>query len=237
MTINEFLKLSPLYNCLASEAIVGVIFRERIEKITKVIIWIAIFLLLFVYFFQFNGSESRLIMLFIPRLWGMVCINISVLLFSKLADYYCSSEYYFEKIVNNTYEKNELYTFSAGRILYESRNSDILHGFIDSEIGRKTLQRLGIKKIDIKTFYRSSKISPEQSIPKSEGDYLKVQDIGKYLYTSIPNFSKFLMLMNKSEMAFFNALTIEVNQLEDEEYKRQWWRKEKLLEIKPLLKR
>ncbi len=234
MTIQEFLQQSPLYNCIAVESIMDEKFRLRLDRITKYIISITALLLLCGYFFQFSGSESRAIAFLIPRLWGMIFIDLSLMLFSKLEQYYLQSEYYFEKITKNTYEKHELYTFSAGRILFASRKSDMLHGFIDSDIGMRTFQRLGLRSVDARTLYASAKIIPENAIPKSAGEYLKASDIAKYLYEHHATFSKFLNNFGITEKELLGALDIVIFEIEHTVYDTEWWRTEKLMKIKPI---
>ena len=54
MNINDYLKQSSIYNVLASEALVSTDFRNKLAKISKIIISVLVFILLFFYLMNLN---------------------------------------------------------------------------------------------------------------------------------------------------------------------------------------
>ena len=229
--IKKFLEKSSIYNVLATESFFSEEFRTKISIISKIIIFTSGFAVIFFYATQDNPDFVRLQRVvesykLMNRIVGLILFNLGVYIFSKLTNYYLSSTYYFEKITQNKYSKDELYTFSAGRILYAGRNTDILHGFMDSEIGKLILLRLDISSKDIRNFIKIQKINIEEDVPASETDVIKIRDIAKYLYSSIPEFTKFLNEKGITDKEFFGAIDWVIYEIETKEYNSQWWRPE-----------
>ena len=241
MSINNFLKKSSLYNVLTAESLVSEEFRDKLAKISKLIIYILVFVLLFLYFTK-NSARFDSFKEFVEkysltsRVLGLVLINIGIFIYSHLAQFYLSSTYYFEKIIENKYNKDELYTFSAGRILYAGRKTDILHGFLKSKIGKIVFIKLGISKKDRKAFYKSQSIKDIENVPAHEGNVLKVKDILMYLYSENEEFVEFLNHRGVSNKNLLDTADIVISEIEGKEYKKQWWRPEILAKIKPLIK-
>lgn len=239
MKIKDFLKQSSIYNVLANEAIVSGDFRDQLSKISKTIIGILIFVLLF---FYFSKDHPRFIEYrnfinqygIVNRIFGLILVNIGIYMYSQLANFYFSSTYYFEKIVGNKYTKDELYTFSAGRVLYRGITSDILHGFFASRIGKKIFLRLGISQKDAKEFIIKQKIVENEDVPKSDGDIMLLQDISKYLYTTKSEFVRFLNDRGITDKEFNGAIDWVIYEIETKEYNRQWWRPEILARRKSI---
>jgi len=239
MNINDYLKQSPIYNVLATESLVSEDFRNKLSKISKTIIILLIFVLLF---FYFTKNHPRFINFknfvdsynLIQRTVGLILFNIGIFIYSELGSFYFSSTYYFEKIAKNKYSEKEPYTFSVGRILYAGRKTDILHGFLDSKIGKIILFRLGISQKEIKPFYNSQKIDHEEKTPTPENEILKIKDIAKYLYFTKPEFAKFLNDRGITDKEFFGAIEWVIYEIETTEYNSQWWRPEALSKIKTL---
>ncbi len=227
MTITQFLKQSSIYNVLAVESLYSEKFRKNLSFISKIIIFIVGIAILLIYFTKHSDSYSSII----SKGIGLILVCAGIYLWSHLTSYYLASTYYFEKVTKNKYSKDELYTFSAGRILYAGRKTDILHGFFDSDIGRLILIRLGISPKDSKSFYKNEKINPEKDMPKPEDEILKVKDIVKYLYTK-PEFAKFLNDKGITDKELFGAVEWVIYEIETAEYNSQWWRPEFLAKTK-----
>lgn len=233
MTIYNYLKQSSLYNVLATESLISEGFRNKLSKISKVIIVILLFVLILFYFtknsIRFadfkNFIDSYQL---IDRTIGIILLNIGIYIYSQLASFYFSSKYYFEKITKNKYSKDDVYTFSAGRILYAGRKTDILHGFIDSKIGKLIFLRLGISSKESKKFYNSQKIENGEEVPTPENVVLKIEDIAKYLYATKPAFTKFLNDKGINDKELFGAIEWVIYEIEMREYNAQWWRPEAL---------
>jgi hypothetical protein len=60
MNIKEYLKKSSIYNVLSTESIISEDFREKLSKISKIIIAVLIFILLFLYFTKNNPRYFEL---------------------------------------------------------------------------------------------------------------------------------------------------------------------------------
>lgn len=241
MDIINFLNKSSLYNVLSAESLMSEDFRKGLSKVSKVMIFTLIFVLLFFYFTKSSdrfGNFKDFVEQYslTQRTLGLILINIGVFIYSQLAEFYLSSTYYFEKIVKNVYTKEELYTFSAGRILYAGRKTDILHGFFDSKIGKLTFEKLGIDKKETKFFYNSQKITPKEEAPLKSGEILRVKDLAMYVYFKKPEFVEFLSHRGITDKKFFEVIERVISDIETKEYKKQWWRPEVLTEIKPLIK-
>lgn len=241
MLINTFLKKGSIYNVIASEAMMSRDFRDKLSKISKTLVTILIFVLLFLYFTK-NSLSFTSFKIFIDayglidKTIGLILFNLGIFIYSHLAQFYLSSTYYFEKIVNNKYNKDDLYTFSAGRILYAGRKTDILHGFLNSQIGKLVFYRLGIDKKDVKEFYNSQKIIQKENVPTKEGEVLKVKDLVTYIYSNNKEFVSFLSTRNVKNSDLMETTDKVVSDLETIEYRSQWWRPEILSKIKPLIK-
>ncbi len=232
MRINDYLKQSSIYNVIEVESIISEGAREKISKTSKKITWVIVSILLILYFINFSGeflSVEYILKFLIPKLAGIVFINIGIIIFSKLAHFYLASKYYFEKIVENKYSKDELYTFSAGRVLYSGIDTDLLHGFVKSKIGKMIFSKLGIKNSDRRTFYKSTKILEFESVPKSAGDILKLKDVVSYIYSQRENFRIFLNRYSITDKELLEATDKTVEEIEKKEYESEWWRKEFLL--------
>jgi len=239
MNIRNYLKQSSIYNVLATESVISQDFRNKLSKISKAIIIILIFVLLFLYFTK-NSSKYSDFKIFvnnynlIGRTLGLIFLNIGVYLYSHFANFYLSSTYYFEKITQNKYSKDELYTFSAGRILYAGRKTDILHGFLDSKIGKLIFLRLGIDDAELKSFFTTEKITLNEDVPVIDGQILKIADIAKFLYLNKPNFTRLLNNKGITDKELLGAIEWVIYEIETKEYKSQWWRPEGLATIKSL---
>jgi ATP-dependent Clp protease ATP-binding subunit ClpC len=237
MKINDFLKQSHLDNVIKIESVVSEDFRKKISKLSEGIIY-SIFFIIILFFLIRNSDKftnyKNIADIITPKIIGVLFINIGLLLFSKLMDFYFSSTYYFEKISKNNYSKDEVYTFSVGRILHAGRNTDILHGFIKSKIGKETFLRLGISQKEIDDFYNMQKIIPEEVMPSPKDEILKVEDIVDFIYNNKPGFAKFLNTRGINQKEIKETVSLVIYEIESKEYSRQWWRKEVLSKNKGL---
>jgi len=235
MEIRDYLKQSSLYNVLAEESLFSERARTRIIKISNTII-ICIFFILIVLFFIESSAKFKdyqnMAAFLVPRMVGLLFVSSGCWIFSKLMGFYLSSKYYFERVAKNNYSKDEVYTFSAGRILYAGRKTDILHGFLNSEIGRLVFLRLGVSERDVSDFYDSEPVIKEEVMPKTEGDMMKIEDLVSYLYSAKPNFVKFLNERGISDKELSGAVDWVIYEIESREYLSEWWRPEFLSRIK-----
>ena len=235
MNIKNYLKQSSLYNVLSVESIFSEKSRERILKISNTIFFSIVFILIIYILIKDTSkfaSYKNIAQFLVTKLIGLLFVSGGLWSLCRMIGFYLSSKYYFEKIAKNNYSKDEIYTFSAGRILYAGRKTDILHGFIDSEIGMNVFLRLGITEKDINDFYNNEPIESENVIPKAEENIFKIKDIVSYLYSSKPNFVVFLNKRGISDKELSGAVEWVVYEIESREYLSQWWRPEFLSRIK-----
>ena len=239
MQINEYLKKSSLYNVIATESLMSEDFRHELSRISQAIITTLIFILFFFYFTKdhpnFVGFKNFVDSYnLVNRVFGIILVNIGIFIFSQLGSFYYASTFYFDKIAKNKYKKNDLYSFSAGRILYAGRKTDVLHGFFDSRIGRFLFIRLGINEKDVKSFYNLQKIDRNESVPKPTDEILTIQDIVKYLYSTKADFVRFLNDRGITDKELLGAIDWIIYQIEITEYYSKWWRPEALAQIKSI---
>ena len=239
MNINNYLKQSSIYNVLATESIISEGFRSKLSKFSKILIAI---LVLILFLFYFPVFSKRLVNLknFVdfynlePRIIGLILFNIGIFIYSELISFYFSSTYYFEKITKNKYNENDTFTFSAGRILYAGRKTDILHGFFDSLIGKLIFSRLDINLKDAEIFSNSQKVIINEEVPVPDDKILKIKDIARYLYSTKPEFAKFLNDKSITEKELLGAIDWVIYEIETKEYNSEWWRPEALAKIKSI---
>jgi ATP-dependent Clp protease ATP-binding subunit ClpC len=239
MDIKSYLKQSSVYNLLVVNSVIRERSRNKILSLSKNTIYVTFFILILFYLVKDTErfvAFSKVATFVAPRLIGLFLLNIGVYLFAKLLDYYFSSQYYFEHIVNNKYSKDEIYTLSAGKILYEGRKTDILHGLCYSRTGMFLFLRLGISEKEVLSFISSQVPEKEETMPKAKSDILTLQDIVSYLYTNNTAFSKFLLDRGVTDKELFGALDWIIYDIEKREYKKQWWRPESLALIKGIAK-
>jgi ATP-dependent Clp protease ATP-binding subunit ClpC len=234
MDIKSYLKQSHLYDVVIVNSFVSTKTRQKINLITKNVIWVILFIMIMYYlvrdsskFVAFQGFANFIA----PKLFGLLLINIAVFIFAKLVDIYLSTQYFFEHIVKQNYANDELYTFSAGKILYAGRNTDILHGLFYSRVGKLLFFRLGINEININAFISSQPVTTEEVMPKQEGNILRFKDILAYLYEDNKAFSGFLQSRGITEKLLFGALDWINYIVESREYGQEWWRPEVLARL------
>lgn len=228
MDVRSYLKQSPLYNVIIVNSLVSTKTRKRIALVTETIIFSTILIMVVYYlvkdlpkFLVYQESANFIV----PKLIGLLFISIGIHLYTKLLDLYISSQFYFEHVIKNKYTNDDLYTISAGKILYAGRNTDIIHGFFYSRIGENILARLGINKDESKSFIEKLAIIPEEIMPKQEGPILKLKDIIAYIYNN-DAFKDFLTKKGITEEILLGALSWVIFDIEQGEYKAQWWRPE-----------
>ena len=235
MDIRNYLKQSSLYNVLVVNYLVSTRKREKIIRITSNVILYSLLVMILYYLIKDTTKFAiyqKFVANIIPRVVGLLIFNLGLFLTAKLIDIYLSSQYFFEHIVNNTYENDELYTFSAGKILYAGKKTDILHGLFNARIGQRLLMRLGISEKDSKNFIKSQIPLKEENVPDQSNNVLKLKDVVLYLYEKNEPFRTFLNQKGITDKTLFGALGWVIFEIESKEYRSQWWRPEALAQIK-----
>ncbi|MFA6430224.1 MAG: ATP-dependent Clp protease ATP-binding subunit [Candidatus Paceibacterota bacterium] len=239
MDIRNYLKQSHLYDVLVVNSFVSIKRRLLLKKISGNIIFYTLIIMVLYYLIK-DTSKFKIYHDFadflVPRLIGLFILNVGIFGIAKLIDLYLSSQYYFEHIVLNQYSPEELYTLSAGKVLYSGRKTDILHGFFESRIGKRVLTRLGVTKKEVSDFISSQKPVYEENIPKQKDNILKLKDIVIHLYENNKNFTEFLNKKGISKEVLLGALSWVIFEIESREYKSEWWRPEALARIPGIAK-
>ncbi len=158
---------------------------------------------------------------------GILVLNFSLLIIVFLIRSYLHSSYYFENIVNNRYQSKDLYTFTVGRILYQTPNDDWLRGFLISEVGREIMSRCGVSLDQISAFLKDRPASPS-SLNLSTDKILKLRDFVSLLYTENSDFSRLLYTVGIGESDLSNIVDWVVKGIEDREMRGRFWRLENL---------
>jgi ATP-dependent Clp protease ATP-binding subunit ClpC len=242
MNISTYLKTSPLYSVISVENSISGEKRKLISKINFYCV-IATVILLGVSLFgqaQTNTTFYKImptIEWLIPALVGFISINIGIFLAMKLLNFQFSCMYYFDKISGNKYAKSEIYTFSAGRILYAGKQSDILHAFLLSDFGIKVLKRLEFTSKEIKDLTKNIPENINSDIPDNFiGKLVKVSDVIDYIFDTKKDFSEALMFRGIKKNDLIGASEWIIYDTEKKEYDSQWWRKTNLAKIEGFAK-
>ncbi len=237
MNISSLLKTSPLYSVISVESFIsknkrGIITKINIYSIIATIILLGVSLLGEAKVGSLAFKVMPIIEKLVPVLLGFISINIGVFLIMKLLSFQFSCMYYFDKISGNKYAKSEVYTFSAGRILYVGKSNDILHGFLDSPFGRKVLKRLEISDKEITEIFHQLPIEKEEQVPESFlGKVVKVSDVIDYICDTKKEFSEILSSRGVKKIDLVGASEWIIYDTEQTEYRSQWWRKSNLAKI------
>ncbi len=146
-----FLKKSPIYYALSLEAHFSAKKRRQVINITKYVLYsIPIVIILSIIFSNYiNPVSNDIPDILISKLIGIAMVFTSIYLLMNVFEMYFASVFYFEYIAKNNYKSDDLYTFSAGRILRRVRNDNILTGLLRSQgVGKEIFRRLGITKAE-----------------------------------------------------------------------------------------
>jgi ATP-dependent Clp protease ATP-binding subunit ClpC len=162
---------------------------------------------------------------------SMIILGIYILM--HMFEAYFSSIYYYEYVAKNNYTSNDLYTFSAGRILRRVEKDNLLISFLKSEsIGQKIIKRLGIseKEANIllmkQTEIKSTPYFNTDNIP-----LVKVSHIVNFIYENHSDFRSLLANHGLNKKDLEATVDWVIYNIEDKEYDRQWWTKDKLAKI------
>jgi len=236
MTRTEtLLKNSPIYSALALEGYFSAKKRRLTINITKYLLFsIPIIIILSIIFSDYGAAKSNIIAdILITKLLGLTLISISIYLLMHMFEAYFASIFYFEYIGQNKYRKNELYTFSAGRLLRRVQNDNILTGLLKSQgVGKKILNRLGISENEINTLLlKQVEIKQPPVFDTSNIPLIKVSDITNFIYNNHADFRNLLTNHGLNQKDLEATVNWVIYTVEEEQYNRQWWTKEKLAKI------
>jgi ATP-dependent Clp protease ATP-binding subunit ClpC len=230
-----FLKSSGLYPAILLEHFFYVKRRLFLIKVSKYLllslpIIIIISIILSGYGFTMSNESANLLLY---KLSGLILILISIFCLMQMFEAYFTSIYYFEYIAKNNYKPKDRYTFSAGRLLNQVNNDNLLTGLLKSSIlGKNILNRLGINENEINQLLaKQDEIKNPPVFNFTEIKFLKIADIIDFIYDNHTDFRELLTDHGLDKKDLFGALNWIIYYIENIEYDRRWWTKEKLSKI------
>jgi ATP-dependent Clp protease ATP-binding subunit ClpC len=181
-------------------------------------------------------TNSITIDFIIKKLIGLTLISAVLYATMQMFEFYFASIFYFEHIAKNVYRENEGCTFSAGRILRRVKNDNILTGLLTSySIGRKIIRRLGISDEEIDNLLLKQTEINNPPVFNTEGiPLIKVSNIVNFIYLNHTDFRNLLAKHGLGQKDLEAATNWIIYSIEEKEYHRQWWTRERLSQIKGL---
>jgi ATP-dependent Clp protease ATP-binding subunit ClpC len=233
--IESFLKKSPLYSALILEGYFSEKKRGITIKVTKYLLFLILAVIVVSVFLNNSDqvASNEIISLVVKKLLGLALISMAVYSLMHMFESYFASIYYLEHVAKNIYEENELYTFSAGRILRKVDQDNILIGFLKSEsVGQKVIQRLGISKTEADLLLAKQSEIKNPPIFKTENiSLVKVSTLANFIYENHTDFKNLLTVHGLGQKDLEATVNWVVYNVEDNEYDKRWWSREKLSKI------
>jgi ATP-dependent Clp protease ATP-binding subunit ClpC len=236
MTNTEsFLKKSNLYPALILEGFFSSKKRGRIIKITKYLIYaIPVIIILSIIFSSYTSSDpSGSNNFLITKMIGLAMVLGGLYIMMEMFETYFFARYYFEHISKNKYGAEEKYTFSAGRILRRVENDNLLTGLLKSQsIGLKIVDRLGISREESAILLsKQAELKNPPFFDTKDIPLVKVSNITTFIYNNYPDFKNLLTNHGLGQKDLDATVNWVVYNIEDKEYNRMWWTKDKLSRI------
>jgi len=233
--IESYLKRSTLYPALILESLFSDKKRKWLINTTKILLLsIPIIIIASIVFSKYNDFEPQILSQFLGRkLIGLIFISLGLYIITQMMEAYFASVFYFNYIAKNNYKQNELYTFSAGRILRKVVNDNILTGLLLSHsIGHKILKRLGISTEEINILLKKQTAIKEPPIFNTqEITLVKVSDITNFIYNNHKDFKDLLSNHGLGQRDLDAVVSWVIYEIEKKEHERRWWTKDKLAKI------
>lgn len=233
--LESFLKKSPLYPALVLESFFSAKKRRLVIKITRYLFFlIPLIVVLSIIFSNYGILQSIHIADFlIKKMLGLGLVSLGLFILMQTFEAYFASIYYYEHIGKNTYQAKDLYTFSAGRILRRIENDNLLIGLLKSNsIGKKILNRLGITEEEANLLLLKQAEIKKPPVFNPDGiPLVKISHLISFIYNNHADFRTLLINHGLSQKDLEAAVDWVIYSIEDKEYKRQWWTKEKLSQI------
>ena len=233
--IEIFYRKSPLYPALALETKFSLSRRNIIIKITEWIIWLVILAMVLLTFsnkITFVLEHRGAISFIMVRLYGLFWISVSLYILMHLFEAYFSSVFYFTHVAKNQYTPEDLYTFSAGRILRRVIDDNLVVGILRSKLGTRIMLRLGIEKQDLNLLLmEQSEVKNPPVFNTNSQNIIKVEDIFNFVYDNYNDFTKLLANHGIDKTMLLATVNWSIYQIELAENRRQWWSKANLSRI------
>lgn len=234
--IKNLLKSSPLYGAIILEDYFYTTKRRLIIKIAKyLIISIPVIIILWIILGNYGliDANSDFADFLIKKLSGIILLAIGLYGLMQIFEAYFASIYYFEYVSKNKYRPEDVYTFSAGRLLLQAENDNLLTGLLRYEsYGGKITERLGLSREETNTLLMKQAEIKNPPILKTENiPLLKLSDITNFIYDNHSDFRNLLTNHGLDKKDLQATVSWVVYNIEAREYDRQWWTKEKLAQI------
>jgi ATP-dependent Clp protease ATP-binding subunit ClpC len=231
----QILKKSPLYPALILENFFSAKRRRWLIKAAKyefisIPVIIIIGLILDRYLISGSGEITNFL---IRKITGLTILSLSLYMLMEMFEAYFASIYYFEYVAKNKYSPEDIYTFSAGRILRRVENDNLLIGLLRSRwIGKKILKRLGISQEEVNALLLKQTEVKKPPIFKTDNlAIIKVADIVNFIYSNYEDFRSLLRNHGLEQKDLEATVNWVIYNIEAEEYDRQWWVEEKLARV------
>lgn len=170
------------------------------------------------------------------NLLGLLILAAAFLLAAALLDGYFRS-YYFGSIITNEYRRDDLFTFTVGRIVYLAKDGDWLAAFGRSAVGQRVMLRLGVTPTEWKEFLRRRPPPPLTFLPleaPEAGEVLKLRRFAGWLFVREKPFTDFLFQRGVKEGEFLATVDWVVREIESDARRERWWSRDNLQRISPL---
>ena len=236
--IESLLKKSPIYPALILESYFSANKRRFLIKLTGyLLLSIPVVIIVSVIYSNYAGpSLNTEVNFIIKKLVGLTLLSAFLFAVMQMFEFYFASIFYFEHIAKNIYRADEIYTFSAGRILRRVKKDNLLTGLLMSRsIGRKIIWRLGISNEDTDTLLMKQKGIINPPVFNTERlPLIKITDIINFIYQNHADFRSLLASRGLSQKDLEAATSWVIYSIEEKEYHRRWWTRERLARIKGL---
>lgn len=213
----------PFYPAIFIEGI----FSKTVRKFVIIISCAAIIFLFFSFTFSLNASDNTTLQ--------SIFIFLAVLLASFMFHAYCFSYTLreFESLLPERIMGKELFfvTYDVASIVGKTNQNDVTRGFLSFSCGREIMLRLGVFPHDVSSFLKS-RSSHVGGTELSFTDKVKLSEYARVVYSSDPDFSRFLFSKNIQETEFVGAAAWVEHIHELLRRHERWWSKDRLGRIK-----
>lgn len=230
-----FLKKSPIYQALILEGYFSSKKRDFLMKATETtILLIPIIIILCILLNDYGiFASTKTINIITNKMTGIIMLFLGIYILMHMFEAYFASVFYFEYVGRNSYPPNAFYTFSAGRILRRVENDNLLIGLLKSQgVGKKIIRRLGINESESNLLLLKQAEVKNPPIFKTDSiPLVKVSTIVNFIYENHADFKSLLSRHGINQKDLEATVNWVIYDVENKEYLRQWWTKERLAKI------
>lgn len=180
-----------------------------------------------------NPELTEKVLLFTPRITGLVLILLAILLAVYLLEVFFRFLYFREGLISwrtkGKGHEQDVLSFYVLKILYNAKDGDVTKSFLDSSVGARILLRCGISESARKEFLaqRSGKIF-DASLPVDPQKVFGLRALALFLVNQDDEFREFLFKENAREGDFIGAALWVIREHEDAKARERWWGRDRL---------